>query len=136
MALDQRLVDAAVELLERRFPGSGGVAAAMYTDGGQILTGVTFDPEWGGGGLCAEAGPVCEAVKLGRRVVASACVSRLAAGAPVVILTPCGICQERLFHWGPGVEVAVPHPDDPTRWVARTLAEVQPFHWVKVYRRG
>lgn len=135
MALNQKLVDAATELLNRRFPGTGGVAAAMYIDDGRILTGVSFNPEWGGGGLCAEAGPVCEAAKLGRRVLASACVSRLSGDGPVVILTPCGICQERLFHWGPGVEVAVPHPDDPTRWVAKTLEQVQPFHWVNVYVR-
>ena len=135
MRLDQRLVDAAIRLLEERFPGEGGVAAAMYTADGDILTGVSFQPEWGGGGLCAEAGPVCEAAKLGTRITASACVSRLSGEGPIVILTPCGICQERLFHWGGAVEVAVPDPQTLGGWLARSLDEVQPHYWVNVYTR-
>jgi cytidine deaminase len=135
MHVDQRLVDAAHELLERRFPGDEGIAAAMYTDDGDVLTGVFFEPEWGGGALCAETGPICEAEKLGKRVTASVCVSRLSGADPMVILTPCGICQERLFHWGPAVEVAVPDPADPTRWLAKTLSEVQPYYWVDVFKR-
>jgi cytidine deaminase len=50
MKLDQALVDAAVYLLEKRFPAAEGVVAAMYTDDGQILTSVVFEPEWRGGG--------------------------------------------------------------------------------------
>jgi cytidine deaminase len=135
MPVDQTLVDAASELLNRRFPAAGGVAAALYLDDGQVLTGINFDTEWGGGGLCAETGPICTANTLGRRVTASACVGRLGADAPIVILTPCGICQERLIHFGADVQVAVPHPDDPTRWLAKSLDEVMPYYWVNAYRR-
>lgn len=136
MRLDQKLVDAAIELLETRYPDTEGVAAALYTEDGQILTGVSFQPELDGGGLCAETGPICEAEKLNKRITASACVTRYtSAGGKIVILTPCGICQERLFRWGGEVEVAVPDPEDPTRWAARTLAEVQPYHWVNVFTR-
>jgi len=135
MKLDQALVDAAIGLLKKRFPNAEGIAAAIYTDGGQTLTSVVFDPEWGGGGLCAETGAILEAHKLSKRVVAVACVSRLSGNAPIVILTPCGICQERLFHWGGSVEVAIPDPDDPTKWVSKTLAEVQPYYWVNVYKQ-
>ncbi|MEU3844677.1 hypothetical protein AB0E88_32190 [Streptomyces sp. NPDC028635] len=46
-----------------------------------------------------------------------------------LILPPCGVSQERLALWGPSVEVAVPREDDPTRWQARTLAEVNPYYW-------
>jgi len=67
---------------------------------------------------------ICEAEKLNKRVTASVCVSRLSGDSPIVILTPCGICQERFFHWGEEVEVAVPDPQDPTKWQARTLKEV------------
>ena len=49
-------------------------------------------------------------------------------------LTPYGICQERLFHWGDQVEVATPDPDDARKWVAKTLDEVQPYYWVKALR--
>lgn len=135
MRLDQGLVDAARELLERRFPDDEGIASAMYTDDGTILTSVFFEPEWGGGGLCAETGAICEAEKQNKRIAASVCVSRLSGADPVVILTPCGICQERLFHWGATVEVAVPDPADPTGWMAKTLNEVQPYYWVNVFDR-
>lgn len=93
MKLDQALVDAAIDLLENRFPAAEGIAAAMYTDDGQILTSVFFEPEWGGGGLCAETGAICEAVKLNKRITASVCVSRLSGDSPIVILTPCGIAR-------------------------------------------
>ena len=124
--LDQSLVDAARELLERRFPGEEGIAEAMYTADGAVLTSVFFEPEWGSGMLCAETGAICEAEKLGKRVAASVCVSRLSGEDPMLILTPCGICQERLFHWGPDVEVAVPDPmdgQDPERSPAILLGE-------------
>ncbi len=134
MKLDQALVDAAIELLEQRFPGTDGIAAAMYTEDGDVLTSVFFQPEWGGGGLCAETGAICEAAKLNKRIAASVCVSRLSGDSPVVVLTPCGICQERLFHWGEDVEVAVPDPADPTSWVVRTLKEVQPYYWVNAFK--
>jgi cytidine deaminase len=134
MHLDQTLVNEAVDLLNRRFPDMEGIAAAMYTEDGSILTGVFFQPEWGGGGLCAETGAICEAEKRNQKVTASVCVSRLSGSHPIVILTPCGICQERLFHWGDQVEVAVPDPADPTRWIAKTLREIQPYYWVNVFK--
>lgn len=133
--LDQQLIDAAAALLEERFPEAEGIAAAMYTATGRVLTSVYFEPDFGGGGLCAETGAICAAETLDDAVTASACVSRLSAGEPVVVLTPCGICQERLFHWGGDIEVAVPDPEDHTRWQTRTLDEVQPYHWVKVFRQ-
>lgn len=136
MELDDRLVTAARELLEARFPGAEGITSAMYTEDGTILTSVFFEPEWGSGMLCAEVGAMCEAEKLGKRVTASVCVSRLSGDHPILVLTPCGICQERLFHWGGSVEVAVPAPDDPTAWESRTLDEVQPYYWVNAFERS
>ncbi|WP_366918485.1 cytidine deaminase [Acaryochloris sp. IP29b_bin.148] len=134
MKLDQTLVNAAIALLEKRFPGAEGIAAAMYTEDGDILTSVFFEPEWGSAMLCAETGAICEAEKLGKRIVASVCVSRQTGDSPMVILTPCGICQERLFHWGQEVEVAVPTPSDATKWEVKTLKEVQPYYWVNAFK--
>ena len=47
MQLNQKLIDAARELLNTRFPDSGGLAAAAYTAEGNFFTSVVFDPEWG-----------------------------------------------------------------------------------------
>jgi cytidine deaminase len=136
MHLDDDLVATAQRTLEARFPESGGLAAAVYTADAALLTSVVFDPEWGGGGLCAETGALLEAHRDQRAVTAVACVSRLSAADRFVIATPCGICQERLYHWGYGVEVAVPRDDDPTHWQMRTLGELQPYHWVKALLLG
>ena len=54
----------------------------------------------------AETGALLEAHRDQRAVTAVACVSRLSAADRMLIATPCGICQERLYHWGYGVEVA------------------------------
>jgi cytidine deaminase len=133
MKLNQALYQAAVDLLCARFPGAGGLAAALYTADGSLLTSVVFQPEWGGGGLCAETGALLEAHKFNQQVTAILCVSRLEGDSPIVIATPCGICQERLFHWGADVEVAVPDPVDGRRWQAKPLREIQPYYWANVF---
>jgi cytidine deaminase len=133
VAVDEALVQAAIDLVERRF--AAGVwrgAAAMYTHEGSLLTSTFVSPPNAGADLCYETGAICEAHKLGERVTASVCVALDPKGNRY-ILTPCGICQERLFTFGPNVEVGVPHPDDPSRWLSKSLGEAQPFYWAKVF---
>jgi cytidine deaminase len=130
MDLDQRLVDAAIDQMDRRWPATEqAVAAAVYLDNGQILTGVSLDNLNAAATLCAETGVLCQAYTLNRQVTASVCVSRDAGSSDVNILAPCGICQERLALWGPAVQLAVADPADASRWIARTLFEVNPFYW-------
>jgi cytidine deaminase len=131
--LDQRLVDAAVELMNRRFTSHElAGAAAMYTREGALLTSTFKYKKNDHATLCYETGAICEAHKLGHTPSAIVCVARGIDSDRVVIFTPCGICQERLYFWGSDIEVGVPDPSDPTRWVARRLDEVQPYHWAKV----
>lgn len=55
MQVDQTLVDAAIEQLNRRWPGApNAVAAAVYLDDGTILTGVSLDNLNAAMTLCAE----------------------------------------------------------------------------------
>ncbi|MEU4580036.1 cytidine deaminase [Nonomuraea sp. ATR24] len=126
MRLDQQLVDAAVAQLERRWPaGEEGGAAAVYLDDGRILTSVGLDNLNGGVSLCHETGALCQAYTLDAKVTASVCVFR--EGDALLVLPPCGVCQERLALWGPGVEVGV--PDGAGGWRALTLREVNPHYW-------
>lgn len=127
------LVDAAIELLYRRFPNEEGVAAAMYTADGEILTSVYFRPAHDSAVLCAETGAICEAEKLGKSITASVCVSRRGPKDPIRILAPCGICRERLFRWGRGVEVAVPYSQTASKWMAKTLDAVHLYYWADVF---
>ena len=129
MELDQRLVDAAIDQLDRRWPRADyAVAAAGYLDDGRILTSVGLDNLNSAVTLCAETGVLCQAYTLDRRVAASVCVGRGSDGV-VGVLAPCGVCQERLALWGPEVQVAVADRTASSGWRARTLAELNPFYW-------
>ncbi len=137
MHLDQVLVDAAVAQLDRRWPAPAeGAAAAVYLDDGAIVTSVGLDNINAGVNLCAETGAFCQAYTLGRRITASVCVYRMPEPERVVVLAPCGICQERLALWGPDVEVGVPDPGQPAGWRARTLAEAHPYYWAREFAGG
>ncbi|MFH9957582.1 cytidine deaminase [Streptomyces roseolus] len=137
MTLDQELVDAAIAQLNRRWPPEEpGGAAAVRLDDGRILTSVGFDNIHASVTLCQETGAYCQAYTLDRAVTASVCVFRDPEDGRHVILPPCGVCQERLALWGPDVEVGVPDPEDPTRWIARRLEEVNPYYWAPHFAGG
>jgi cytidine deaminase len=131
--VDNQLVRAAKQQALERFPEGWSGAAAMYTETGRILTSVYVEAPNESACLCHETGAICEAHRLNERVCASVCVSREATAEPFVILTPCGVCQERLAYWGLDIEVAVPNKIDPTQWHSLTLREVQPYYWHQVY---
>ena len=95
-----------------------------YQLGGEFMLGI----------ISAIAFATILAVVAGLTITASACVARAPRSDDILVLTPCGICQERLFHWGDQVEVAVPDPADPTRWMTKTLREIQPYYWVNVFK--
>lgn len=133
MAVTQELVDAAITQAVARFPSGYAGAAALQTDNGEIITSIFFDSLNDATHLCHEVGAICEAYRRGSNVVASVCVSRETENNEFVILSACGVCQERLFTWGKDVCVAVPHPDNPQRWVSRTLSELQPYYWRDVF---
>jgi cytidine deaminase len=125
MKLDKALVSSAISFVDSRFSEKKWVgAAAMYTDDGEILISTAPETVNESVSLCHETGAICEAYKLGKRITASVRVSYDDAGK-IHILTPCGVCQERLMYWGEDVEVAVPQTDDSTRWQSKTLKDVQ-----------
>ena len=126
MKLDSKLVEAAISFVQSRFPSdSWAGAAAMYTQDGQLLISTAPAAVNASVELCHETGALCEAYKLNKKVTATVCVSRDEAGK-FHILTPCGVCQERLFVWG---EAAVQLDSDSTKWQVKTLKELQPHYW-------
>jgi cytidine deaminase len=131
LRLDQPLIDAAIDFVERRFPGEPWAgAAAMYVEDGALL--ISTGPEVlnDAVSLCHEVGAICEAYARNKKIVATACVSRAEDGR-FVILPACGVCQERLWYWGGNVQVAVPQAHDSTRWRAVTLGDMSPHYWRK-----
>lgn len=132
--ITNELYQAAVDLINTRFPNKVWEgAAAIYTETGKILTSTAPDYYNDGVSLCHETGALCEAFKLAEKVTASICISKNDQ-EEYHILTPCGICQERLFLYGEDVAVAVPQEGDNTKWVSKKLKEVQPYYWRKPLR--
>lgn len=133
MNLDSKLVEAVKAFIQSRFPDESWVgAAAMYTEDGKILISTAPEAVNASVELCHETGAICEAHKLNKRVSATVCVSRDDKGL-YQILSPCGVCQERLLYWGPNVQSAVPNATDSTKWEMKTLGELQPYYWRKPF---
>ena len=132
MNIEQQLFEAAKELIEMRYPNGWGGAAAMATDDGRILTSVAPEVVNASTELCIETGAILEAHKLNCRITHTICVVRDDEQAPFKILSPCGVCQERLFYFGADVKVAVTNPEQALLFKA--LHELQPYHWLKAYQ--
>jgi len=135
--VDERALAATVasckDLIDSRFPDDGDHgAAAMLLGDGTILTGTAPDAVNASVEVCHEIEPYCGAYRLNQRVVASVCLHRQPGGRTVV-LSPCGVCRERLAVYGPGVLVAVADRCDPTVVVWKTLRDVLPDYWMTAF---
>ncbi|MGE8001620.1 cytidine deaminase [Lysinibacillus sp. NPDC093190] len=133
MDIEQKLYQSAVELIEKRYPSGWGGAAALYTEDGQILTSVAPDVINASTELCMETGAILEAHKLNTKVTHSICVARENENSVFIVLTPCGVCQERFFYWGENVKAAITNPNG--ELIFKTLKEIQPYHWYKAYEK-
>jgi len=134
--MDQTSLDATVDacraLIADRFPdGASQGAAAMLLDDGSILTGTSPATVNASVELCHEVEPYAAAYRLGRRIVASVCLHRLENGEHYV-LSPCGVCRERLANHGPDVLLAVPGAQ-PTDVAWAPLREALPHYWMSVF---
>jgi len=127
-AIEIALFNAAKELAEKNYPTGWGGAAALRTESGKILTSVAPEVQLEGIGLCMETGSICEAHKLQENVTHSLCISRKDENSPFKILSPCGVCQERLLYWGKDLKVAVTNPENEVLF--KSLSDLMPWHWI------
>ena len=127
MSIEKELYMAAVSLIEKRYPSGFGGAAAMRTGSGEIITSVAPETKNDALSLCMEVGACLEAHKLNKPITHSICVCRESEHSMYLILTPCGICQERLAHWGGDVQVAVSTSEN--KLLFKSLRELMPYHW-------
>ncbi len=131
MNIEQKLYNAAIDLVKNRYPSGWGGAAAMYTEDGQVLTSAAPDVINASTELCIETGAILEAHKLNKRITHSLCVVQDDEDSTFKVLTACGVCQERLFYWGSEVKAAITSEDENLTF--KTLKEIQPFHWIQAY---
>lgn len=107
-------------------------AAAMLLADGTILTGTAPEAVNPAVQVCHEIEPYCGAYRLDQRIAASICLHRQPNGRTVV-LSPCGVCRERLAVHGPEVLVAVADRQDPTAIVWKPLKDVLPDYWMTAF---
>jgi cytidine deaminase len=125
-------VEACRALIRDRFGQAEHGAAAMLLDDGTILTGTAPDSLNPAVQICHEIEPFCAAYRLGKSIVASVCLHQDPTGT-MLVLSPCGVCRERLAAHGPNVLVAVADPTDRTMPVWKTLKDVLPDYWLMVF---
>ena len=128
--IEEKLLEAAKELAAKRYPTGWGGAAALATESGRVLTSVAPETQNDALSLCMEVGACLEAHKLNERVTHSLCVYRKSESEEFTILTACGICQERMSHWGGTVKVAISNPQNGL--IFKPLSELMPHHWSQV----
>ena len=131
MDIEQKLFDLVINLIKERYPVGWGGATAVRLEDDTLLTSVAPDIINDSTNLCMETGAILEAHKLNKKVTHTICVVRDDEKSEFKVLSPCGICQERLFYWGPKVKVAVSLPRQDLTF--KTLSDVQPYHWTAAY---
>ncbi len=124
---EQELNNAAVDLIKKRYPLGWGGAAAVRTETGKILTSIAPDTINDALSLCMEVGAFLEAHKLNEKVTHSLCICREDESSEFLVLSPCGVCQERLVHWGGDVKAAISTKEN--KLVFKTIRELMPHHW-------
>lgn len=129
--IEKEMYRRAVELIERRYPVGWGGAGVVHTANGCYYTSVSIETANASAVLCIETGAMLEAHKFNERVTHCMCLVRDDEKSPYRVLSPCGLCQERLRYWGEDVQVAVTTADHGLRFVE--LRELQPYHWTNAY---
>ncbi|MDA0153019.1 cytidine deaminase [Vibrio sp. Makdt] len=124
---EQELYHAAVDLIKKRYPRGRGGAAAVRTETGKVLTSIAPDTKNDALSLCMEVGAFLEAHKLNEKVTHSLCICREDESTEFLVLSPCGVCQERLVHWGGDVKAAISTKEN--KLVFKTIRELMPHHW-------
>ncbi|WP_144646544.1 cytidine deaminase [Priestia megaterium] len=132
MGIEEELYTTAINFIQKRYPTGWGGAAAMRLKSGQILISVAPKVINASTELCMETGAICEAHKLEQKITHSICVTRDDENSNFKVLTPCGVCQERLFYWGPGVKAGIYSAEN--NLIFKTLKEIQPYHWYEAYQ--
>lgn len=129
--IEQEMYRQAVALIETRYPTGWGGAGVVHTAQGHYFTSVCMENANASAVLCIETGAMLEAHKYNEKVTHCLCLVREDENSPFQVLSPCGICQERLRYWGEGVQVTVTTEDAVLKFVP--LKVLQPYHWTRAY---
>lgn len=130
--IEQELAAFTKQRLITRYPtGWGGIAGMRLADG-TFITSISPDFPNAASSVCMELGAMLEAANRDLAVTHTICLVRDDENSPIKVLSPCGICQERLTMWGPNVRCAITTADE-TAIVFTDLRTLQPHHWLQAY---
>ncbi|WP_250673280.1 cytidine deaminase (plasmid) [Paraclostridium ghonii] len=129
--IETKMYQQAIDFIPKRYPTGWGGVAVIRCEDDQYFTSVSIDTANSSVDLCIEVGAMCDAHKYNVRVTHCLCVVRDDENSPFKVLSPCGVCQERLRFWGTAVKVGVTTSDNSLKFV--TLNELQPYHWTNAY---
>lgn len=129
--IENEMYKRAKDFIEKRYPVGWGGVAVIHTAQEHFFISVSIETANASAILCIETGAILEAHKYNEKVTHCLCLVRDNEKSPFKILTPCGICQERLKFWGSEVQVAVTTEDNALKFVQ--LSELQPYHWSNAY---
>ena len=102
-------------------------AAALRLASGEILTYCAPETESNVVSIYMEVGVILAAHRTKEKVTHCICVSRKNKQSEFKIMSPSGICQERLAFWGSDVKVAISNPKN--RLNFKTIKELMPYKW-------
>lgn len=131
LEIEKVMYQKAIDLINKRYPTGWGGAGVVHTENGNYYTSVANETSNSSASLCIETGAMLEAHKYNEKVTHCLCLVRDDEESNYKVLSPCGICQERLRYWGDEVQVAVTINDDELFFVK--LKELQPYHWSNAY---
>ncbi|MCT4388781.1 MULTISPECIES: cytidine deaminase [Leuconostoc] len=128
-----KLFDSISKTIDKHYPEGWGGAAGVLLENGDILTSISPEFPNAASSVCMELGSYIQAATLDQKITHTLCLVRENEHDSLTVLTPCGICQERLNFWGNttqcGIEIL---PNGEIHYIS--LADLQPFHWSRVYQ--
>ena len=131
LEVENKMFQIAKDLIEKRYPKGWGGAAVIHTQNDHYFSSVSIETANGAASLCIEVGAMCEAHKYNEKVTHCLCIIREDENSPYKVLSPCGICQERLRFLGEDVQVGVTTSNGEPLFVE--LRKLQPYHWTSAY---
>lgn len=129
--IENEMYRRAKAFIEQRYPVGWGGAGIVHTANGTYYISVANETANASASVCIELGAMLEAHKFNERVTHCMCLIRDDENSEYRVLSPCGICQERLRYWGEDVQVAVTSKEEKIKFVE--LRELQPYHWTNAY---
>ncbi len=126
--IEKEMYDMGCKFLLERYNNQEGGVGVIRVETGEYYISVWNETNNTSVDLCAETGAILEAHKYNKVVTHSLCVVKEKDSTDIKILTPCGVCQERLYYWGGNVKCAISNPKNEI--IFKKLSEIQPYYWL------